>query len=378
MATLRKISGNYYLYFYDKHRDPKKKSYALGVSRQTAAEEAKKRLEKKYAQGKFDPWRGDPFIADERAESISVNQAIRQFLNEKRSRVREGTVETYKQQLEAWEAKLPIGLMTADIRSQNLRPYVYAEGIANATKRKRYRHLRVFLNWACSSGYLDRSPLDDVQQPREKKKEKPVLTPGDMETLLSVIDEHRKTTTDAAGRKPDVQWLKDVIVISMYTGLRRGEIASALWKDVDLEAETLSVRNRPDPETETGETKTGDERTVPLRGPALDRVQRMHQRFDGGDEPAGDRHLIEDRNDDRVRPNRITQRFSDFVAKADIDDRVSFHTLRHSCVSMLGARGVPMRVIQEIVGHQSITTTERYSHLRIDTLADAMDEAYST
>jgi site-specific recombinase XerD len=36
-----------------------------------------------------------------------------------------------------------------------------------------------------------------------------------------------------------------------------------------------------------------------------------------------------------------------------------------------------MRVIQEIVGHQSITTTERYSHLRIDTLADAMDEAYS-
>ena len=368
MANLRKIGGNYYAYFHDRSRSPTRKSYPLRVHLKSTAEKELKRLEKAKAEGRFDPWRDDPWIGETDVEPIAVGNAVDEFLEAKSKRCRPETVDTYEQQLRAWEKTLPATVQIVDLKVRDVEPYVYDSGTSNATKRKRYRHLRVFLNWCRDNGYLDEEhPIDKLGKPREQTKEKPILRPEDVDNLLDEIEEHHKTTTDVTGRKPDVQWLKEAIVIAMYTGLRRRELVHVWWKDVDLDQEALTVRNR-----EGFRTKTGDERIVPLRGPALSRVRKMYRRKD----PAQDEPVITDRNGDAVRPNRLTRRFSNFANMAGLDERVSFHSLRHSCATLLLSRNVPVRIVQEILGHENIQTTEIYAHVLGDTMGDEMEKAF--
>lgn len=367
MANLRKIDGSYYAYFYDPNRSPKRKSHPLRVQLKSAAEKKLKRLEEDHAEGQFDPWKTDPWVGDNTG-SVPIKEAIEEFLGHKEKTVQPSTIDIYRQQLEAWAREMPATYHVLDVRPADARDFVYASGIANATRRKRYRHLSVFLGWCEDEHNLEENPVDQVQKPRKEERETPVLDPGDIEKLLNKIDEHRATTTDASGRRPDVQWLKDTIVIAMYTGLRRGELANLAWADIDLDSKLISIRNRED-----FRTKTGDERSVPLRGRALDRLHDIKNRRGKVEQSAA---VIVDKDMNPLRPDRMTRRFKDFVRMADLDERISFHNLRHSCVSLLSRRGVSTRIIQKIVGHSSITTTERYSHIRVDEAADAMEDAF--
>ncbi|MCS4190717.1 integrase [Salinibacter ruber] len=368
MANLRKIDGSYYAYFYDPNGSPKRKSHPLRVHMKSTAEDKLKRLEKAHAEGRFDPWREDPWI--EKTDQVLIQDAIDQFLDYKKKTVQPTTIDTYRQQLEAWAKQMPMTYHVLDVQPRDARNYVYDSDIANATRRKRYRHLDVFLGWCDGEEYLDENPIDRVQKPRKEERETPVLDPSDVEKLLDKIDEHRATTTDATGRRPDVQWLKDAIVIAMYTGLRRGELVSLKWADVDLDSKRISVRNRGD-----FRTKTGDERSVPLRGKALDQLREIKSRRG---EVQQTKPVLADQKGDPIRPDRATKRFKEFVRMANLDERICLHSLRHSCVSLLSRRGVSTRIIQKIVGHSSITTTERYSHIRVDEAADAMEDAFDT
>jgi integrase/recombinase XerD len=77
-----------------------------------------------------------------------------------------------------------------------------------------------------------------------------------------------------------------------------------------------------------------------------------------------------------LRPDRVTKRFKDMARVAGLDERISFHNLRHTCGSWLAMQGVPMRVIQKILGHSSVSVTEIYSHLTPETLDAAMQETF--
>jgi integrase len=115
-------------------------------------------------------------------------------------------------------------------------------------------------------------------------------------------------------------------------------------------------------------TKGNAERRVPLVGDALKTLRRMKAASDGTG------YVFTDRRGLPIKPNRISTRFSDMAAKAGLPSRVTFHSLRHTCGAWLSMKGVPMRVIQAILGHSSISVTERYSHLAPDTLDAAMQQ----
>jgi site-specific recombinase XerD len=72
----------------------------------------------------------------------------------------------------------------------------------------------------------------------------------------------------------------------------------------------------------------------------------------------------------------MTKAFKRMVRKAGLDERIHFHSLRHTTGSWLSMKGVPMRVIQAIMGHSSVSVTERYSHLAPETLDSAMEETF--
>ena len=77
-----------------------------------------------------------------------------------------------------------------------------------------------------------------------------------------------------------------------------------------------------------------------------------------------------------VKPDRVSKRFKFFARLAKLDERLHFHSLRHTTGSWLVMKGVPLRVIQAILGHASITTTEIYSHLLPDTMQAAVQATF--
>ncbi|PSQ79820.1 MAG: site-specific integrase, partial [Bacteroidetes bacterium QS_1_63_11] len=157
--------------------------------------------------------------------------------------------------------------------------------------------------------------------------------------------------------------------VAVGTGLRRGELLNLRWGDVDLESGRLVVRNR-----NGFTTKNGSERSVPLRGDALETLREM----DDARSPLDNEPVFVDANDDVPKPDRISKRFKFYVRKAKLSDReeLSFHSCRHTTGSWLSMQGVPLRVISEILGHSNTQVTEMYSHLSPDVMDRAMEETF--
>ncbi|WP_118831056.1 tyrosine-type recombinase/integrase [Salinibacter ruber] len=86
--------------------------------------------------------------------------------------------------------------------------------------------------------------------------------------------------------------------------------------------------------------------------------------------------VFTDRNEKGIRPGRVTKRFEKMARKADLGERIYFHSLRHTTGSWLAVQGVPMQHIQPILSHSDSTVTEKYSHLAPKTHDRAMEETF--
>lgn len=154
------------------------------------------------------------------------------------------------------------------------------------------------------------------------------------------------------------------ILLAVRTGLRAGELQALRWEAVDLDARVLEVRSAMWRGIE-GATKTHRVRRVPLCCAAVEAL-RAHPRH--GISPfvfwVGDRG-------DPMRHN--TMRWPLWMAcDAARLPRMGWHVLRHTFATTLVARGVPLRVVQELLGHSTIAMTERYAHALPASLADAI------
>jgi integrase len=348
---------------------------ALGTSRKSVAEPKLRRLEEAYAKGDYDPWNGGWLVENE-----TISDAVDRFLEAKeRDGLQESTVEAYEYKLNAFAEHTPAGAMMRDVQPDHVRSYLNArvnEGQANesapsnATKRSRYRHVRAFFSWAEENELVDESPVDEVSKPRTEEKEKAFLRPEDVKKLLRSIDAHRKMREDKPGPTPRDRWLKQMIRVAVGTGLRRGELLNLQWGDVDVGAGRLVVRNR-----EGLTAKNGNERTVPLRGDALEALREIQKER----APLDNEPVFVDADGNLPKPDRVSKRFKFYVRKAKLSDReeLSFHSCRHTTGSWLSMQGVPLRVISEILGHSNTQVTEMYSHLSPEVMDRAMEETFS-
>jgi integrase len=366
-VKLEKRGKNYFARYYDSNR-PRGKQRCRRTLKTNRKDVAERRIVAKreaFEKGTWSPW-------DDTSgpEPMSLSDAISAFLNSKRGTVSDRTLDTYDGILSRWADRCPAGLMLRDVAPKHIKPYVYQatrergdSAVSQATKRKRWRHLKTFLRWCVKAGHIDANPLDDVPEPDKDKSLPSYLTPDELGRLLEYIDWHEQNVTNGIGIKPDVGWLRDSIIIAVSTGLRRGELLNLRWEDVDTDRGIIHVKNR-----DGFRTKSGAERTVPVRGRALDTLRRLD----------GDTFVIVDRKGNRPKANRLSRYFKDMVRAAKLKDRdgLRFHSLRHSCGAWLASQGVSERIIQEILGHASSATTQIYSHVAGSAMEDAMERTF--
>jgi len=148
------------------------------------------------------------------------------------------------------------------------------------------------------------------------------------------------------------QW-KSMIVVALKTGLRQSELLGLRWEDVEFSLGKLFVRQAI-VEGNLGTPKNGKSRELPLCDSALDALKAC-------------RHLrgklvFCDENGNPLTMGQCKRPLWNACKKAGIR-RIGWHVLRHTFASHLAMKGVSLKVIQELLGHSTITMTMRYSHL---------------
>jgi integrase len=362
MATMRKISGKYYARFYDRARSPQRKTYPLATKRQDVARRRLAELEEGYRNGDFDPWKGGWLV-----ESLSFEQAATRFLEEKKH-LRPKSQKAYRVALKT--LNLPPGINLTDVARDHLVHYVRDDdSVTVATRRKRYRHLRTFFNWAKKQGHIEASPLDDLDPPKAEKKQPEFLTPAQFERLLRAIDADFEMKADEGhASEGQLLWLKDLVTLAVNTGFRLGELTALRWRDVDFDSGLLHVRN-----SEDFRTKSGNERAVPMTRDARSVLERLDR---AREEKASDAYVLLGQRGGKLNGSYASKRFKHYIRLAKLPERIKFHSLRHTCASWLVQRGVSLPIVQGILGHSNISVTERYAHLAPDAMRQAMQMAF--
>ena len=205
------------------------------------------------------------------------------------------------------------------------------------------------LSGAVETGVLAVNVARSVVRPKAERYEASSLSWADIDVLLGSL-----------GDGP----FRTAVIVAMFTGLRRSEIAGLQWKDVDFSGSSISVRRAVvrgrDSRLYVSPTKNGRGRVVALSSECLDELRRHRDRVLSA---GGAKFVFVGREDGPVDPDNWTKRFSRLSKRAGLEG-LRFHDLRHTHASLMLADGVHLKVVSERLGHSSIAiTADLYSHV---------------
>lgn len=223
------------------------------------------------------------------------------------------------------------------------------EGKAAATVRHFLALVSQVWNLAVSRGVVSGdSPTKRVRKPRVDNRRIRFLTEEEARRLLDALAKRSMDTHDSA-------------LLSLFAGLRAGEIHALTWADVNLDAGTLYIR---DPKNK-----------VSRHAIILPEIKAMLLRRGDRDHSPSD--LIFPAKTGRVR-DKVSKVFELVVEELGLNEgiedarqKVVFHSLRHTFASWLVQDGVPLYTVAELMGHTTLEMTKRYSHLAPDTMRAA-------
>jgi integrase len=156
----------------------------------------------------------------------------------------------------------------------------------------------------------------------------------------------------------------EMILTALRTGMRQGELKALQWSSIDWQARSITVQHsRCDYTGELTPPKSNRIRHIPMD---IDVYEMLHAR------KASTGYVFIDVDGHPFNDKRLQRRLARICDQAGIR-KIGWHTLRHTFASHLAMRGVPMTAVQMLMGHSSIATTMRYSHLAPSTLRAAID-----
>lgn len=186
---------------------------------------------------------------------------------------------------------------------------------------------------------------------------------------------HQGVTSRQLGEK----LLSIPVLVAAFYGLRRGEVCGLKWDAIDFERGTITIRHTVTSLQVDGKTKMyaqdsaktkSSMRTLPLVGSFAEYFKEAKAAQEVNKKVCGncynyeyDGYVFVDELGDLMRPEYLTSYFPQYIQKHGCK-RMRFHDLRHSCASLLLANGVPLKQIQEWLGHSDFSTTANiYAHL---------------
>jgi len=216
---------------------------------------------------------------------------------------------------------------------------LHRRGLKKSSSARKLAGLRTFFRWLCREGRLETNPARTLATPRLEKRIPSVLDEAEVASLLEVSGEGLEPVRARA-----------LLELLYATGIRSAELVSLDVGEVDLGARMVRVLG-----------KGRKERVVLFGGRAKEALSRW----------LAERARLRPKTDAlflNARGGRLTDRsvralVARRVKQVALARRCSPHTLRHSFATHLLIRGADLRAIQELLGHASLSTTQRYTHV---------------
>jgi len=245
----------------------------------------------------------------------------------------------------------PKEISQADIRS--FIAHLSDLGIAARTQARILSGLKSFFDFLSLEGVLDESPAELIESPKIGMKLPEVLSIAEIDEMIASIDLS----------KPEGERNRAILETLYSCGLRVSELTGLKLSNLLKEEGFVRV-----------EGKGGKERLIPIGKSALKfidfylKAQRNHQAID----PASDDILFLNRRGRALSRVMIFNIVKELAERAGIQKNISPHTFRHSFATHMVEGGADLRAVQEMLGHESITTTEIYTHIDRQYLKDAI------
>lgn len=251
----------------------------------------------------------------------------------------------------------------ASVRLSDLRAWLgvlASAGAARSTIARRSASLRTFFGWATREGHVDTDPSLRLVAPKRHRTLPPVLGKDDAAGLLEVA-------AVAADDEDPVHLRNRAVLELLYaTGVRVGELTGLDIDDVDFEAEVVRVIGKGD-----------KERRVPFGRPAREALRgwldRGRPRLALAGSGAG---LFLGRRGGRMDPRQVRTLVHDMLTHVPDAPDLGPHGLRHSAATHLLEGGADLRMVQELLGHASLSTTQIYTHVSIERLTASYTQAH--
>ena len=274
------------------------------------------------------------------------------------------TVRAYDTDLHAYVSWLRReGIVGYDVSHRNLRRYLAELTRARYTTRTINRHLsaiRGLYRWLISQDRTTNDAAAAIASPKMAKSLPKTMGDSDVSALVGTCDLDK------------VEGLRDAAFLELLyaTGARISEVSRLDIDDVDLAQAQVRLFG-----------KGSKERVVPIYGRAVDMVRRyqtdsrptLAQRRKKGMVPPA---LFLSVRGNRMSADALRTCFERHAAQAGIDAGITPHAMRHTYATELLSGGADLRSVQELLGHESLATTQIYTHLSVERLKEATRQAH--
>lgn len=212
-----------------------------------------------------------------------------------------------------------------------------------------HRTLKAAFNKAVIWNYIQENPFSKIKSPKVVKSFPLYLSEAELILILN---------------KTEDQLLKDIFTTAYFTGMRLNELLSMKWNWIDFTQEVITIKNAAD-----FNTKNKKERVIPIH-PKVKKIFQRYYQISGINKNC---FVFFRKSGIKLNGEFISKQFKKAVRSAELNEKIHFHSLRHSFCSALVQRGVSLYTVKELLGHENIKTTQIYSHLQQENLSKAVN-----
>jgi integrase/recombinase XerC len=277
-------------------------------------------------------------------------------------RASEHTVKNYMidltQFLQFVESRTKQNTQIKDIDNLLIRDYVGSLfGKKNpASISRKLSSIRSFLDYCLKRGFIKTNPAKEVASPKIPKRIPKFLT---VDEVFALIDTPNADT--AAGRRD-----KAILELLYASGLRVSELVNLKMSDINLDEMIVKVMG-----------KGRKERLVPVGTKACESLKKyldVRPAFAAGS--GSDEAVFVNKNGKKISVRSVERMLEKYLKQSGINKNVTPHVLRHTFATHLLNAGADMRGIQELLGHTSLSTTQKYTHIGLEKMMEVYDKAH--
>lgn len=233
--------------------------------------------------------------------------------------------------------------------------HLFGRGLARSTMARKISTIRSFCRYLVREGVLETNPCESIPVPKVPKSNPRFLS---LEEITALLD------SSTGDRTID---LRDMAIWELFysSGVRVSELAGMSTGDWDQEGQLIRIRGKG--------SKT---RIIPLGQRASARIRKYLENSGRWPMSKASTPLFLNRHGKRLSVRGIQKRLETRLRSCGLDTRISPHVIRHTFATHLLDSGADLRAIQEMLGHESLQTTQRYTHVTLERLLKIYDRSH--